>query len=110
MSRVSPVGMKSRLGISVWRTVRCQGSSPRSTSTKPVDLRRRIGLDEDVGQAGPAQVDVQEQGPLARPAQVAARLSAVVLLPSPALALVTNSVTIGPRLSAIPSRLARTLR
>ncbi len=43
-------------------------------------------------------------------AQVAARFSAVVLLPSPALALVTSKVTIGPRLSATPSRLARTLR
>ena len=37
-------------------------------------------------------------------AQVAARLSAVVLLPSPALALVTRSVTIGPRLSADPQQ------
>ena len=40
-------------------------------------------------------------------AQVAARFKAVVLLPSPALALVTRSEINGPRLSANPSRLAR---
>jgi hypothetical protein len=43
-------------------------------------------------------------------AQVAARFKAVVLLPSPALALVMSKVTIGPCRSAMPSRLARTLR
>ena len=90
IARVSPVGMKSRLGISVWRTVRCQGSSPRSTSTSPWTSAPGLGLDEDLGQAGPAEVDVQEQGPLAGLAQVAARFRAVVLLPSPALALVTS--------------------
>ena len=37
-------------------------------------------------------------------AQVAARFRAVVLLPSPALALVTSRVTIGPRRSATPEQ------
>ena len=65
IDRVSPVGMKSRFGISVCRTVRCQGSSPRRTSMSPWTSAAVLIIDEDLGQARPAEVDVQEQGPLA---------------------------------------------
>ncbi len=110
MSRVSPVGMKSRLGISVWRTVRCQGKSPRRTSTRPWAPSVPSASTKTSARLGRRRSTSKRRVRSPARAQVAARLSEVVLLPSPALALVTKSVTIGPRLSATPSKLARTLR
>ena len=77
---------------------------------QPVDLGRTLILDEDLGQAGPRKSMSTSKVRSPARAHVPARLIAVVLLPSPAFALVTSKVVIGPRLSAIPSRLARMLR
>ena len=63
----SPVGMKSRLRCSVCRNVCCQGSRP---GARPPGRHRAflVGVGrEDVGEAGPAEVDVHEQGSLTRP-------------------------------------------
>ena len=89
ISKVSPVGKKSRLGISVRTTARCQGKSP----AQDVDeAEAQTTVVEHIGQARSAQVDVHQERALSGTAQVAARFSAVVLLPSPGLALVTRIV------------------
>ena len=74
------------------------------------DRPRVLILDEDFGQAGRRKSISSSKVRSPASAQVAARFSAVVLFPSPALALVTSRVTIGPVRSATPSRLARMLR
>ena len=60
--------MKSRFRSSVWRSVFCQGSVPWSTSTRPYLVPSFSGSGgKDVAQGGAAEVNVQEQGPLAGP-------------------------------------------
>ena len=75
-----------------------------------MSLRRLVRLDKHLGQAGPAEVDIQEQGSLARPGAGGGQVERRRALALAGLGAGHQSVTIGPRLSAIPSRLARTLR
>ena len=88
--------------MSVRTTVRCQGRSPRSTSTRPSSCRPRRGRRRP-GSGRRRSTSISRVRSPAR-AQVAARFRAVVLFPSPALALVTSSVTIGPCRSDDPEQ------
>ena len=94
---------------SVRTTVRCQGRSPLSTSTRPRFESSSSSRKTPPRLGRRRSTSIRSVRSPAR-AQVAARFSAVVLLPSPALALVTSRVTIGPRRSDAPSRLARRFR
>ena len=110
MSRVSPVGMKSRLRhVGVADASAARGARPEDVDQAEhrLVLVARGKTSARLGRRRSTSIS-RVRSP-AR-AQVAARFRAVVLLPSPALALVTSRVTIGPRRSATPSRLARRLR